>query len=178
MFLLYPIALGLVVGLAIGGRLSALESMQIRWAPLAIGALLVQVALFSPFVAERIGAAGPPIYVQSTAAVVAVALRNGGRIGLAIVALGGLLNLVAIIANGGFMPADPGALAALGRAIDTASYTNSSTGGSGVVLWPLTDVFAMPRGLPGANVFSVGDVLIAVGVFAWIVDAMRRPAAE
>ena len=31
-------------------------------------------------------------------------------------------------------------------------------------LAPLTDIFAMPRWLPFANVFSVGDVLIGVGV--------------
>ncbi len=176
MFLLYPIALGLVVGVVAGGRISNLETIRIRWAALAIAALAIQVLLFSPLVTGWIGPAGPPLYVASTAAVVAVAVRNGRQRGLAILALGGILNLAAIVSNGGFMPADPGALAALGRTIDGATYTNSVTGGAGVALWPLTDIFAMPRGLPGANVFSVGDVVIALGVLVWVVDGMRRPA--
>jgi hypothetical protein len=41
-------------------------------------------------------------------------------------------------------------------------------------LEPLTDVFALPAWLPFANVFSAGDVLIAVGVVIVIVGGMRR----
>ena len=44
------------------------------------------------------------------------------------------------------------------------------------VLEPLTDQFALPRWLPLANVFSVGDVLIALGVLVLIVVVMRRSA--
>jgi hypothetical protein len=51
-------------------------------------------------------------------------------------------------------------------------------------LWPLTDIFALPNWLPAANVFSIGDVLIGVGVAAVIALGMRgrraptEPAAE
>ena len=41
-------------------------------------------------------------------------------------------------------------------------------------LQPLTDIFALPHPIPFANVFSVGDVLIGVGVVIVIVVAMRR----
>jgi hypothetical protein len=40
-------------------------------------------------------------------------------------------------------------------------------------LRPLTDLFALPAAFPLANVFSVGDVLIGIGVAAVIVFAMR-----
>ncbi|MGO9207292.1 MAG: DUF5317 family protein, partial [Candidatus Limnocylindrales bacterium] len=43
------------------------------------------------------------------------------------------------------------------------------------VLGPLGDVFALPAGVPLANVFSVGDVLIALGIVLVIVAAMRLP---
>ena len=43
---------------------------------------------------------------------------------------------------------------------------------------PLTDIFALPTWVPFANVFSVGDVLIAAGVVVVIVAAMRRPVPE
>ena len=90
---------------------------------------------------------------------------------LLLVMVGALCNLVAILANGGAMPADPAALAAAG--IDTAGQTNSIVTGE-PVLRPLTDVFAMPAWLPFANVFSVGDLLIGAGVAATIALAMRR----
>jgi hypothetical protein len=41
----------------------------------------------------------------------------------------------------------------------------------------LTDIFAIPAGLPFANVFSVGDVLLGIGIIVVIVAAMRRPVA-
>ena len=43
----------------------------------------------------------------------------------------------------------------------------------GVVLGPLTDMFAMPTWIPLANVFSVGDALIGVGAAIAIVAAMH-----
>jgi hypothetical protein len=42
-------------------------------------------------------------------------------------------------------------------------------------LEPLTDIFAIPASLPLANVFSIGDVLIGVGIVIVIAAAMRRP---
>ncbi len=42
----------------------------------------------------------------------------------------------------------------------------------------LTDVYALPQWLPFNNVFSVGDILIAVGIVVVFVVAMRSPAAK
>ena len=95
---------------------------------------------------------------------------------MAIVALGAISNLSAIVLNGGYMPADPGAMAALGK-IEPTAYSNSAVLPDPVVK-PLTDIFALPAWLPFANVFSIGDVLIAVGVVVVIVAAMRRPVPE
>ena len=60
------------------------------------------------------------------------------------------------------MPADPAALTALGAAHPTA-YSNSTIVPD-PVLAPLTDIFALPTWVPFSNVFSIGDVLIGVGV--------------
>jgi hypothetical protein len=46
----------------------------------------------------------------------------------------------------------------------------------GAVLGPLTDQFAMPAWMPMANIFSVGDVLIGVGVAIAIVAVTRGRA--
>ena len=119
---------------------------------------------------------GPPIYMLSTAVVIVSVLLNLRIPGMALVALGAISNLVAIVLNGGYMPADAGAMAALGKTAPT-TYSNSAIVAE-PVLKPLTDIFALPTWLPFHNVFSVGDVLIAVGVVVVIVAAMRRPVAE
>jgi hypothetical protein len=175
MFMLYAVPAGVLLGWLVGGRLEGLAGVRLRWAPLALVGLLVQVALFLEPVVERVGALGPPVYVASSALVLAVVLRNISLPGLLPVAAGASLNLLAIVANGGYMPASPGALGALGKTIN-ASYSNSLLT-SHPALAPLTDVFAMPAGVPFANIFSVGDVLIGIGI-AWAIAAAMRGGAS
>jgi hypothetical protein len=173
MFILYAIPIGIIAGYLLGGRLDRLATVRFRWAPLALLGLAIQVALFSDPLAAAISEAGPPIYVASTALVLIAVLRNLNIQGVPIVAVGAAGNLVAIVANGGFMPADPDALAAIGGI--APGYSNSSIVPD-PALWPLTDIFAIPAWVPFANVFSVGDVLIGIGVAAAITLGMRaRP---
>jgi hypothetical protein len=171
--LLVSIPIGLVAGFALGGRLENLAGRRFVWAPLAIAGLLAQVVLFSPLGGSLARGFEPALYIASTAAVFMAVIRNVRMTGLPIVALGALSNLAAIVANGGAMPADPGALAAAGLA-GPGTNTNSAVVGH-PALQPLTDIFAIPAGVPLANVFSVGDVLIGVGVAVAIAAAMRRP---
>ena len=67
----------------------------------------------------------------------------------------------------------PGALATAGVEVDRGP-TNSVVVAD-PALRPLTDIFAIPAAVPLANVFSVGDVLIGIGVAATIAagDAAR-----
>ena len=176
MFILYAVVIGIVAGLVLGGRLSGLATFEFRWPWLAIGGFAVQLLLFSDPVDEVVGSAGPPIYVASTAAVLVAVLRNVRIPGLALVALGAASNLLAIVANGGFMPASAEAYAALGQAPE-GGYTNSAIVAS-PAFGPLTDVYALPAWMPLANVFSVGDVLIGAGVVIVLVSAMRRGGLE
>jgi Family of unknown function (DUF5317) len=172
MFILYAVVIGLVAGLLLGGRPAGLGAISFRWGWLAVLGFLIQIVLFSAPVTERIGSLGVPIYVGSTALVLVALLRNVALPGLWVVAVGAFSNMAAIAANGGYMPADPGALASLGRAPETV-YSNSAVVAH-PVLQPLTDIFAIPHGIPLANVFSVGDLLIGLGVMIVIVVAMRH----
>ena len=177
MFMLVAPLIGLIVGRLAGGRVDRLGAIRFRWAGLAVAGLLAQVALFSTPLGDALGSLAPVAYVVTTALVLAVVLRNldlpaVGRPGLALVALGSLSNLAAIVSNGGYMPADPGALDAAGTTIG-GGYTNSIVVAS-PALRPLTDIFAIPAWIPLASVFSVGDVLIGVGIAAAIVAGMRR----
>jgi hypothetical protein len=168
-FILYAIPIGIVIGYLLGGRLDRFVRWRFRWAALALLGLAVQVALFSDPLADVVGAAGPPIYVVSTAAVLVAVIRNVTIPGMAIVALGATSNLLAIVANGGYMPVDPAALAAIGGG--GPGYSNSSVVAD-PALRPLTDIFALPAWIPFNNVFSIGDVLLGIGIGATIVAAM------
>jgi len=172
MFILYAIPFGVAIGVLARGRLAGLADIRFRAAWLFVAGLMVQVALFSDAVSARIGDAGAPIYVASTATVLLAIVINHAIPGLRVVAVGAASNLAAIIANGGYMPADPAALAAAG--IHAPSTYSNSAVLSAPVLQPLTDLFVLPHWVPFHNIFSVGDVVIGAGVVVTIVVAMRR----
>jgi hypothetical protein len=176
MFILYSIVIGLAIGFALGGKASGLTELTFRWRWAVIVGIVTQVVLFSTPVTRLVGALGPVIYVGSTALVVAAILVNRRIAGMPVIALGAISNLSAIIANRGYMPADPRAMATLGQSIPD-SYSNSAIVAD-PALWPLTDIFALPGWLPFANVYSIGDVVIGAGVVIVIVQAMRRGRAS
>ena len=174
MFILYAIPIGILAGLVLGGRLDRLADLRLRWAPLAVLGLVIQVALFTDPVSAAVGDAAPAIYVASTAAVLVAVLRDVRVPGMAVIALGAASNLAAIVANDGYMPADPAALASV---VELSPGYSNSVVVADPALRPLTDLYALPPAFPFANVFSVGDVLIGIGIALVIVFAMRvRPA--
>lgn len=175
MFILYAIPIGIVIGYLLGGRLERLATLRLRWAPLALMGLAVQIAIFSDPIGPMVGDAAPAVYVASTAAVLAAVLRNLDIRGIALIAVGASGNLAAILANGGYMPADPAALMSVGG---PGPGQSNSILVAEPALRPLTDLFALPAWMPFANVFSIGDVLIGIGIAATTALAMRGRTVE
>jgi len=145
-----------------GGRLSRLSEVEIRGLWLVVVAFGVQVLLVTvvPAGDETLHRAAHVFTYFLAGACIAMNLNLRF---MWVVALGGLLNFVAIAANGGVMPAS-------GSALDAAGLSPSSEfANSDLVRHPhvgfLGDVFAIPAGWPGANVFSVGDALMVLGAF-------------
>lgn len=180
MLLLYSICIGLLLGKLAGGSLAALGEVRLHWIGLALIGLLGQLVLFSGPVTARIGDAGPPLYVASTLMVLAALLRNARQPGFGLLGVGAFLNLIAIVANGGYMPSSPAAWAGLNGAavVPATGYTNSMLINPGTMFPFLGDVFYLPHPIPLANVFSLGDVVIAVGAIWFLVAVMRGHAAE
>ncbi len=174
MFILYALLGGILLGALTRGRLDALADMPFRWGWLVAAGLVLQILLFSPPAAGLPDPIAPALYVASTGAVLVAVVANSRIPGMALVAAGAGSNLLAILANGGRMPADPSALAAVGDTLPDGA-TNSVLLGD-PALRPLTDIFALPSWLPLANVFSIGDVLIAVGIAVVVAAGMHRRA--
>jgi hypothetical protein len=146
-----------------GGRLSRLEGVEIRGLPLVFAALAVQVVLVT-VVPEGNETFHRVAHLVTYGLAGACILMNLQLRFLWMVAVGGFVNFVAIAANGGVMPASRGALSAAGLDVRSGEFANSD-----LVRHPhvgfLGDVFAIPAGWPGANVFSVGDLMMVAGVF-------------
>ena len=175
MLLLYAVILGLVAGLLTKGNIYALGSAHIRLWPVALFGLFAQLLLFSSPLAAVVGPWGPSLYVVSTVAVLMALVVNLRQPGFWLIIVGALANFAVIVANGGQMPAAPEAWAALNgvAAVPTTDFSNSVLAGPHTVLAFLGDNFVMPRPLPLANVFSIGDVLIGAGAALFVFQQMH-----
>ena len=163
MILLVALAGALAAVVLRGGSFAPLREVRLHASYLAVVALGLQVVVVSVLPTELPATVARAVHVESYVLVVAFLLHNRHLPGIALVGAGTAANAVAIAANGGVMPASRAALAFAGRAATSAGFANSAAVAH-PRLAPLGDVFALPAGLPLANVFSVGDVLLILGV--------------
>ena len=145
------------------GRLTALADLTLRRPGLALAAIAVQILIVS-VVPGDIGWWAEPLHVASYLLLGAFAWANRRLAGVPIIALGGLSNFVAITANGGVMPADPDAMASIGRTVREGEFINSTAVDHPKLAF-LGDIIATPASWPVHNVYSVGDLLILSGAF-------------
>jgi hypothetical protein len=145
-----------------GGRLVRLADIRMRGLWAAGLAMLIQVLIVNVFAAKLPQAAAATLHVVSYVLAGSVVVVNRRIRGLWVVALGGGLNMLAIGANNGVMPASPAAVLRAGLVESSGEFANSAAT-TNPRLGFLGDVFAIPRGVPLANVFSVGDVLLVAG---------------
>jgi Family of unknown function (DUF5317) len=169
-FLVAVVVMAAVTVPLFGGRLGALVEVRLRhvWAIFAALGLEI-VAMELPGLPDRLRAA----LLVVAYPVGAVFLAANWQVpGMPLIALGAACNLLAIAANGGVMPASPSSLAAAGLPVDAPGFQNS-TALADPQLGFLGDVFFIPASWPLSNVFSVGDVLIALGIL-WALHRICR----
>jgi len=156
------IVLVLTVPLA-GGRLSRLEEVRFRSVWLAALAFALQVLLVT--VIPEGDTTVHRVAHLATYVLAGICVVRNLHIPFAwLVGLGGFLNFLAIAANGGVMPARRGALEAAGLDVRGSEFANSDYVENANLAF-LGDVWAIPDGWPGANVFSIGDALMLLGAF-------------
>lgn len=174
MVLLVVTAVALALAFVLGGRFSRLAEVNLRAVWLFYVAIGLQIAAFpSGVLPWRMGdGAATVLWLVSFGCLCAAATLNYRLRGAAVVGVGMLSNLAAVIANGGHMPAPPAALQAAG--IHSQQH-NNSVATSDPNLGLLVDRWAAPDWVPLANVFSIGDVVIALGAFVLVFGAMKVP---
>lgn len=155
-----------------GGRLGRLADLRLRWAWVAIGSLVMQVVIVSVAPAGATGLHAVA-HVASYALAGACLVANRHIAGLPVLALGAVLNTLAIVANGGVMPASASAMRVAGLA--PAEHFANSAAVAHPRLLLLGDVIPVPGPWPLGNVLSVGDLLILAGLLL-ILHVGCRPA--
>ena len=148
---------------AAGGRLGALAEVELRSVWLILVAFGVQVLIVT-VVPSGATTVHRIVHLLTYGLAAAFVLRNLELRFVWMLALGGVMNFVAIAANGGVMPASRSALSAAGLDVQSGSFANSDLVENAHVSF-LGDVFAIPAGWPGANVFSAGDAVMVLGAF-------------
>ena len=167
MILLAVLLLALILVPLTGGHLSRLADIDLK-AMWAIGVALGLQILIISIIPDRLEWSHVPIHFLSYAFAAVFVWMNRSIPGMVIVALGALCNFIAIAANGGVMPASPAAQRSAGIVHETGEFANSAALEDPNLLF-FGDVFAIPDSVPYLdNVFSVGDVLIALGIFVLI----------
>jgi hypothetical protein len=169
MFLLPAVIIGVLAGYLLGGRLGRLADVRLRAPWLFYLAIRLQIVAFSSLLGRHEGVA-TVFSIGSYAALVIVFALNVRLTGMPIAGAGMLLNLAAMLANGGHMPALPSAMRDAGLAY-TGVHNNSVADASPTLAW-FVDRWAAPSWAPMANVYSVGDVLIGVGAAVIVAAAM------
>jgi hypothetical protein len=179
--LLLALAVALLVAFLRGGSLRNLADFHLEWGWLAGLALATQI------VAVYWATGDSYLYLQGGALVVSSLLllpmvwRNRRSPGLALIGLGLVLNLAVMVANGGFMPITPDAVARIEgqHLIVHLDGVERTSGSKGIVLpkeetalWALSDIFIIPPPFPVASAVSLGDLLVTVGAFIFLQRAM------
>ena len=190
MILVATIAFSLVLARLRGGRFKGLVNVPLRWGALAAIAFAIQAAfIYQTPSHDYAGALGREelLLIGSHVLLIAVVWANRRLPGIHWLGLGLLLNLLAMVANGGWMPVTPEALTEAGHtglvpslASGTRVYSSKNIvlPRAETRLWVLSDVFILARPFPVPSIFSVGDLMLAVGVFQLIQGAMLGSIAQ
>jgi hypothetical protein len=183
--LLVSIAAALAAGWIRGGSLSRLGEVNFRWWWLVPALALTQsltIRLLHSASRFNLWHLRPLLMIVSYVILWGVVFWNRRLPGMWIVLLGVTLNLIVIAANGGYMPITPEALARIGAG--SAAYQMPSEtvirGSKDVLLrrnearfWMLGDVLIIPEPFPRPTAMSVGDLMLAVGIFVFVINTMR-----
>jgi hypothetical protein len=182
MILLFALAISFVWAYLRGGRLGRLATFPLRGAWLVLAALAIQSAVV--YVTLPIDLPEPirvGLLALSYALLVVFVWWNRRTPGMWLLGAGVIANWLVTLVNGGYMPVTYEALAAAGRGhlVNGTEVGTLVSGSKDVLLpremtnlWFLSDIFVIPPPFPFSSVFSVGDVLIALGLFLFVPAAL------
>jgi hypothetical protein len=172
---LIALLIGVVIGLLRGGRLSHLAQLKLRSLWFVGLSLVIQLLIFPLFSdAPLVPYATVPLHLLSYGLLIVWLAINLRRLPIGLLLIGAACNLIALASNGGRIPVSTTALerAGLGstaeRLLQEGVFGNGVRMGASTHVNVLGDWLYLPAWVPAATAFSIGDLLVAVGL-AWLV---------
>jgi ABC-type antimicrobial peptide transport system permease subunit len=179
-FLVVFLILALLSALVLGGDVRRLGDVRLQRVWTVLTALALQILVIT-IVPDADPGWLAVIHVASYAFAGYFIWLNRRVPGLVIVGLGWALNALVIAVNGGVMPASPRVAESGSRGVDVGREFLNSRPLDSPRLSFLGDNFSLPQSWPFHNVFSIGDVFIALGVFValhWICNSLLARAVK
>jgi len=178
MLYILTVFLGIIIGLAMKGRISNLAEIKIKKVWLIILAFLIQT------IARILGAKGVHIPVESIIVIQLLVFLmmatcfwfNRHYSGMLFIGIGYLMNTIVMAANGGKMPVSEKVLAATNIShfidnIKSGTDIKHVIMDNGTKLKFLADVIKVPGFLGSMmQVVSIGDLVILIGIFILTVE--------
>jgi hypothetical protein len=174
------IIIALALGLLLKGKIYRIADIKIKYIwVIFIPLILFAICRWTPLVKYQWFLSGTAIIEKII--LIAAALANRRLPGVKLFMVGLMINLIALSVNGGMMPASKGALkAAYGeqylREAMTAVHVRNTIMTPDTNLKFLCDVIPMQRPyalVPAVD--SVGDIVMTLGIFIFILGVMRTP---
>lgn len=179
--LIWAVILGLVLGYLRGGRISYLGNLRLQGLWLLLPPVILQLLIFP------LGNRGPVIpwgtpywHIVSYLFLLGFVVWNWRYPELWMMGVGLFLNFLAIVANGGHMPASGEALRQAGQG-SLAQVLEAEARVGNVVLMStktrlnsLGDWLYLPSWVPLSSAFSVGDAILGLGAAIFLFRRMAR----
>jgi hypothetical protein len=174
----FALALGVVLGYILRGRLSNLALVRVRWWGIIPAALVLQLGPLPQ-------GGGTNLLIRtiilsiSYAMIVVFTLVNVRVPGMVLILVGVMANFAVIAVNGG-MPVSADALRDSGQSVVLTELRGSAPDTHHLAteedsLTFLGDVIGVPA--PVARAISIGDIIVCLGLIWFIASSMRGPSA-
>jgi hypothetical protein len=178
LFIIYAIIIGILIGYIRGGNLKWITNKAMKYVWLIFCSIAIQLVIFSslPFIKLSPDYIIAALHLVSYTLIIIFILFNIKIPGIAIVGFGSFLNFLVIFLNGGFMPSVSSDL--IKNFGKNTIDKNITTMSKHTYLPWLGDIFHLPAWLPLTNNFSIGDIIVALGVCIYFSLNMKAAIKE
>jgi len=178
------IIISLIVGFLRKGNLRALAQLKLKWGWIFPLLLIIELAVFMlQNDIKFLGKISGSIYIVVYVLGLLFLFMNRKNAGFNLILLGVFLNFLVMVVNGGRMPVSIDAASVLEPsyvdALKQSLYAKHQMLTSTTHLEFLGDIIPLSDPYPRTQIISIGDVIMNIGIFAFIQYLMlNHPAAK